>query len=293
MNVTSKIPFSPYFKVLIDRFPIIAQLLRFARDSRSLYREPRETPLGFKFIGNSDMEKGLFEKEEVEVFEKLVRRTEVFVNVGANIGYYCCLAIKNGVQTIAFEPIELNVRYLCKNILANKWAERIEIFPIALSDKPGVIEMFGEGTGASLVKGWGGISPNNVRPVPVSTVDLVIGRRLQGKKCLILVDTEGSEYKMLEGAEQLLFNNPKPIWFVEISIGEHQPKGIKINPHLMRTFQKFLDCGYQAWTANQQCRLVTFNEIKEICRTGNDTLLTHNFLFAAPNSDELVSLIRP
>ena len=79
------------------------------RGNRFLFVEPEETPMGFKFIGDKNMEKGIFESEEVKIVEKCLEKTDIFINVGANIGYYCCIALKHKIFTIAFEPIELQL----------------------------------------------------------------------------------------------------------------------------------------------------------------------------------------
>ena len=47
------------------------------------------------------------------------------------------------------------------------------------------------------------------------------------------MDIEGAEKYMLEGGQKLLDLKLKPIWLIEISINEHQPKGVTINPDLV------------------------------------------------------------
>lgn len=266
-------------KPVIERFPSLAMAYRHIRDNRKILHDPKETPMGFKFIGNSAMEKGIFEPYETEVVKRILPKVDVLVNVGANIGYYCCLALQKGKHVIAFEPIHVNLQYLYKNVKANYWEDRIEIFPIALSNRTGIIEIFGGGTGASLIKGWAGTPEQSVAFVATSTLDNVLDSRFYGKRCFFLVDIEGAEKLMLEGASLSLSAEPKPIWMVEISTSEHQPKGISINPHLLATFQVFWDKGYEAWTADKQIRLVQPGEVENIVRTGKDSLLTHNFLF--------------
>ena len=66
---------------------------------------------------------------------------------------------------------------------------------------------------------------------------------------------------------------------VEVSVSEHQPKGILVNPDLLGTFDIFWSSGYEAWTADKQLRMVTREELEAIVQTGKDTLHTHNFLF--------------
>ncbi len=267
-------------KEFVKEFPLVAMAYRLIRDNLQLLRAPKETPLGFKLVGHYEMEQGLFEPKETELIKKILKKVDILINVGANIGYYCCIALKLNKYVVAFEPIPLNLQYLLKNLKANNWEEHIEIFPLALSNKIGIIEIYGGGTMASLVKGWGQSTLKQiVTLVPTSTMDIVLNSRFQDQRCLILVDIEGAEKLMLEGASTLLCAKPKHIWMVEISISEHQPNGININPNLLATFQLFWDKGYEAWTADNQGRQIFPEEIESIIKNTTDTLLTHNFLF--------------
>lgn len=266
-------------KPLVEHFPKLAMSYRFVRDSKQIFDEPKETTMGFKFAGNRQMQNGQFEPDESQIVTNIISNFELVINIGANIGYYCCLALSKKKQVIAFEPMNLNLRYLLQNIKANGWESQIEVFPLALSEKSGVIEIYGGGTGASLVKGWAGAPDQFVTLVPSSTLDIILGGRIQNKKCFIIVDIEGAESFMLKGASSIINMEPKPMWMVEISISEHQPKGISINPNLLSTFQVFWNSGYEAWTADKQCRAVNSHEVEEIIRSGKDTLITDNFLF--------------
>jgi len=115
--------------------------------------------------------------------------------------------------------------------------------------------------------------------VPTSTLDNILGLRLQDKKCFIIVDIEGAELFMLQGASSFICRDPKPIWMIEICISEHQPKGASLNLNLVATFQIFWNRDYESWTADKQCRFVSPDEIESIVKSGKDTLHTHNFLF--------------
>lgn len=260
-------------------FPTISISYRNIRDKWHKNEPPKMTPMGFKLVGNKSMQKGIFEPEETELIKKIIKQVDTVINIGANIGYYCCIALANGKHVVAFEPENLNLHYLLKNIKANLWEEKIEIFPLALSNKVGVVEIYGGGTGASLVKGWAGNPEEDVVLVPSSTLNNILGSRFHGELCFMIVDIEGSEKMMLEGASTMLEIEPKPIWMIEISILEHQPKGTTINPNLLSTFEIFWGKGYKALTANKECRTISPSEIKEIIKTGIDTCKTHNFLF--------------
>jgi len=271
--------FVRFVKPVIEHFPRLAMTYRYVRDGWQASAEPQETPMGFKLAGNTSMQSGQFEPEETQIVKQILPSVDSVINVGANIGYYCCIALSQGKEVVAFEPIHLNLQYLFRNIKANHWESQIEIYPMALSDKVGVIEIYGGGTGASLVKGWAGTPEQSVTLVPTTTLDNVLGARFQGKKCFVLVDIEGAEQSMLEGASLIMDMRPKPIWMTEIAISEHQPKGVSINPHLSSTFQIFWNHGYESWTADKHCRIIHPDEFEQIVKTGTDTLRTHNFLF--------------
>jgi len=268
-----------FLKPAVESLPCLACAYRYARDSRRLFARPVLTPMGFRFIGNRAMEQGLIEQTEIKVVRMLLEEADVFINAGANIGFYCCLALSMGKYALAFEPLELNLRYLHKNIKANGWQDNIEIFPMALSSRAGYIRLYGSGTGASLIKGWAGANPNHSKSVPVSTLDQALGSRFSNQRCLILVDVEGAEKDLLEGAEYFLRRQPKPIWVVEITVTEHQPAGISVNPGLAKTFRIFSDCGYQPWTAELQPRKVDDEEINRLSKGECGGLQTRNFIF--------------
>lgn len=264
-------------KPLISRFPRMAAMYRGMRDQLEGMEEPQTTPWGFKLAGNSAMAQGTFEPVETELVRRLLHEVDVLVNVGANVGYYCCHALSMGKPVIAFEPMPRNLRFLCKNINANGW-EGAEIFPIALSDKVGILEIYGANTGASLVKGWAGVPESYKTLVPCSTMDLLLNTRLQGKRALMLVDIEGAEKWMLEGASKMLVNDPKPIWVVEIVTSENQPQGVEINPNFASTFQFFHRNGYEAFSADQEMRPITIEDV-ELFANGSLKAGTHNFMF--------------
>lgn len=248
-------------------------------------KEPQLTMLGFKFNGNEQMEAGLFEPIETNLVKKIFPKVDIIVNVGANIGYYVCQALQSNKKVFAFEPIEINLKYLLGNIKANNWQEMCEIYPVALSNKANIIEIYGGGTGASLVKGWAGRSEKHAVLAPCLTLNDVLGERLDGSNIFVIVDIEGSENMMLEGATKLLDMSPKPIWLVEICVEEHQPKNAKINPYILETFEKFWDRGYEAVTADNHLRKISKEEILKIIETKVNSLETHNFLFFEKNKN--------
>ena len=154
------------------------------------------TPLGFKLTSGFHpayalMRRGEFEVEETALIAALLHRTDFFVDVGANLGYYTCLALQAGRNVIAFEPQGQNLRCLFQNITANGWQDRVEVFPLALSDRPGLLTLYGaSGPSASLVRNWAGYSSRFKQVVAVSTLDHIVAARFGGRRRLRRTDDQ-------------------------------------------------------------------------------------------------------
>lgn len=127
------------------------------------------------------------------------------------------------------------------------------------------------------MKGWASIPESYVTQVPVLSLDRILGDNLHGKRALILVDIEGAEYMMLQGAANTLRNTPRPIWMMEISTTEHQPIGTMMNPYFVQTFERFFAAGYRAFTADPALKEIDAGSLERVL-TGDLELETHNFI---------------
>jgi FkbM family methyltransferase len=267
-----------FIKSIVEHFPALALFYRNTRDLLDQRKPARATPWGFSFAGHDAMAAGSFEPEETAVVRKLLAEVDVLVNIGANVGYYCCHALSMGKAVVAVEPNTRNLHYLLKNFKNNGWEKQAEVFSVAMGSGTDILQMWGGGTGASLVKGWAAIPESYVTQVPILSLDRMLGDTLSCKRALILVDIEGAEFMMLQGGKQTLMNEPRPIWLMEISSSEHQPAGITLNPRFGETFGVFFDNGYQVFTANAETEEITPLIVQEVV-AGRRKLNTHNFVF--------------
>ena len=265
-------------RTTLEHSPTIAQFLRNSRDLLDQRSPAKMTPWGFTLAGHEAMAAGTFEPEETEIVRKLLQEVDVLVNIGANVGYYCCHALSLGKPVIAVEPIARNLHYLLTNIRNNGWSQQAEVFPVALGSRADILQMWGGGTGASLIKGWASIPEGYVTQVPVLSLDRVLGDATKGKRALILVDIEGAELMMLQGATETLQNEPRPIWIMEISTTEHQPIGTSMNPSFAKTFEAFFDHGYRSFTADMEKQEIEKEDVDDVL-AHEKRLGTHNFIF--------------
>lgn len=260
----------------LERMPRVMATYRALRDRLpSRFGPPVDNPLGFKFSGFESMQRGTFEPDETAFLLEELPRSDVFVDIGANIGYFTCLARSRGVHTIGVEPHDANLQIAFRNLRSNEWTDGVEIFPVALADAPGALRLYGVSTGASLVPGWAGASELNARTVAVSTLDILLADRFAGKQLLIKIDVEGAELQVLEGATKTLARSPRPRWLVEVCLTENQ-KGV--NSHFLAVFERFWTAGYEAFSIPER-RVVRRDDVETWVRTGERTFGTYNFLF--------------
>jgi len=233
------------------------------RDFYDSYLAPsiaaRVTPLGFLFLGSNSihhkaMQKGEFEPLEVEWLKTRLNSIDYFVDIGANVGYFSCIARHAGKSVIAVEPLWKNLQMLLRNIELNS-GPPVEVFPLALSAEIGIMNLYGfSSTGASLLANWAGAPVSVARRVPVTTLDNILGARFLEKRLLIKIDVEGFEYQLLKGSKNTLDRKIKPAWLIEITNSQFHPHGA--NPHLEDTFNEFWQRGYLCCALTRSGRLV-------------------------------------
>jgi FkbM family methyltransferase len=195
------------------------------------------------------------------------------VDVGANFGHYTCLASTRGIPVVAIEPLPSNLRVLYQNIRDNRLRD-VQVHPVAVGAEPGLLTLFGSGTGASLIEGWAGASRQTV--VPVHTLDSILtGGELLGRRLLIKMDVEGAELAVLSGATRTLA--AEATWMLEVNYEHHHPSGR--NPDFAEIFERFWASGYTA-TALEGGRKVTREDVSRWLRQDARDFGGHNYGFA-------------
>ncbi len=193
---------------LKKRCPSIAAALHLYRLLNEMHRyPPKITPYGFKLMGNRLMQEGVFEPEESALILRYLEKISVFIDIGANIGFYICMARYLNKYPIAIGPSPQNLTLLYANLNANAWND-VEVYPLGMAARPGLVPFYGAGTGASLVESWANNLGVLEQTIPTSTLDLLLGDRFSGEKLLIKVDVEGRNMKCCQGAARTLAGPP-------------------------------------------------------------------------------------
>ena len=263
-------------KIVASRLPGFARAYRTFRDERYASRvEAHHTPFGFTLAGPPGMQDGSFEADEVGLVRRLLNDADVVVDIGANIGFYTCMARQAGKQVVAVEPMRFNLDLLYRNLELNGWRD-VEVWPLGLSNTPGIGTIYGARTGASLMSSWAHNSELFRTSISLTTLDDLLRGRFQGQHILVKIDVEGAEYDVLRGGLETLDRKIQPAWLVEITLDINR-KGL--NPRFADTFQVFMDRGYRAYATTPVQREVGVADITGWIANGRVDSGCFNWLF--------------
>ncbi|WP_166437268.1 FkbM family methyltransferase [Niastella caeni] len=161
---------------------------------------------------------GVYESELTKYLLNNVKSDSVFVDVGANFGYYSCMIAKKiesgkGGKVYSFEANKNAFAFLEKNISLN-WIDwnAVSLHCIALSDKDGTVQFksykyrFGGSQIVDYDESTEDLNVAEVLTVNTKKLDQVLGA--ETKVDFVKIDVEGAEFKVLKGAENTITNNP-------------------------------------------------------------------------------------
>ena len=244
---------------------------------RLLKKTSAITPFGFKFLGPTIMQNGNFEVAETTILTKLFFQADIFVNVGANFGYYICMALHMDVRSIAIEPVPINRKILKRNLIENNWDQNVILHPFACGNSDGNITIYGEGTGASIIPGWAQNPSSLKHIVPVKRLDDILSNEKVTSKSVILIDVEGFELDVLHGAQNILQSQDKPVIMLESGLTDHRSEG-GLNLKFLEVFKFIIKNRYRVFSAENINFEITQELIEKSIEKNEDQLGTHNFL---------------
>jgi len=178
----------------------------FLNDSRLIISRGMTAATGNIYVG-------LMAFEEQAFILHYLRSSDVFFDIGANVGTYTVLSAKVcGAQTIAVEPDKENYKKLMDNICINNIQDRVKAINAAVGGARGTVKFTpGLGSISHVLKD----DKADVRycEVPLVTLDDIA---LELEPDVLKLDTEGYEHQVLAGGGKVLSSECLNVIMIEL-----------------------------------------------------------------------------
>lgn len=186
---------------------------------------------------------GLYEFEESLFLLHFMKKDDIFLDIGANLGHYSLLlsGIKK-CKTIAIEPVPATYKQFVRNVALNGLQDLIEPIQMGIADREDALYFSTDKNTMDRI-----VKPNykNAVKVPVTTIDLIV----EEKPVAIKLDVEGYEYFALVGAEMMLKSTELKVIILELN-----QSGKKYGVEDDKIYNLLLDSGFMPFKYNFQNR---------------------------------------
>lgn len=232
-----------------------------------------------RYISEEILALGSWEPFETKIVHRLLPLYDYFLDIGANIGWYTCLArevMAAGSHVYAFEPDPSNFALL-RNNAGKSRTVRLHIERMAVSNRAGTSQLYlsssnmGDHRLHDSEEGRLGV------PVKTTTLDAYFGRR-RPTSFLAKLDTQGSEPVIFDGARSLF----RPDDRVSSYIVEFWPHGMAGSGADMRPYvSRLTEFGQSVFIMDHQAyrlRKTTWETLMERAESGDLMPATQHFV---------------
>ena len=229
--------------------------------------------------GISALANGEYERGVEAVLGSFFQSCRVFIDIGANVGFYSCFAsaVNQSIKVFSFEPNPDVRNRLHKNVMLNKSHDKVNVLPFGLGQHHGDLELF-----VPPRSGSGAGSLRDLHPEEGESKRFIVAVRQLSEifpllDCvdILKIDIEGSELSAIKGGLELIQRN-KPIIVVELLRKWMKP----FDSHPQDVLNLLIPFGYQ-------CFSIADNGLKRIDEVDESTLET-NFLFFPNECDQRI-----
>jgi FkbM family methyltransferase len=226
------------------------QQYRFPTEGTILVRTKWGLPIEVRkhdFLGRILYFFGDFERKLLRAAEKEIRPAGTVLDIGANIGavtMYLCQLVDRAGLVYCVEPHAENFALLEKNLQRVGFRGRVVAERCALGAEEKTVALHFDAQSDN----WGTVSvladseAGVVEEVPMLCLDTLWKREwLRPQFDFVKLDVEGYEWEVLQGATEMLRENPPRVWVVEFNMDYLQ----RTEQGVRRLWDFFLQRGYQ------------------------------------------------
>lgn len=179
---------------------------------------------------------GLHEFYDMAFALHLLRRDDIFVDVGANVGVYTVLAASVAAKSISIEPIKDAFDQLMLNVHLNDIGDRVDARPIGVGSKKGTLKFTNALDTTNHVVDGVEATGTPVCEVSVDTLDNVIA---DSNPVLLKIDVEGFETEVIAGARDVLSKRSLLAVIMELN-----GSGRRYDYDEDDVYSQMVDCGF-------------------------------------------------
>jgi FkbM family methyltransferase len=204
---------SPEFQIRKTHYPELSKpLLKVTAGGFELYASRDDWD-----VGTAIAQDHTYEPHVTAALQKRLQAGMVFLDIGANIGYFSMLAagkVGSSGRVFSFEASQKNAILIFLSTRLNKF-DNIHVFPFALANHRGTWMYDSHGSNGSLApfSTEGDLMPGRSLVYAMTLDELM---RDQVRADIVKIDIEGAEYMALEGGTKLL-ERCRPVIFSEFS----------------------------------------------------------------------------
>ena len=141
----------------------------------------------------------VWEPDTTKLVEKLLKKDDVVLDIGANIGYYTLIFARLAKEVFAVEPDPYTFKLLKKNVASNNY-KNVELFQAAVTNYTGNCKLYLSNKNRSNNRIYDANENSRVLTVPTIKLD----DYFKGKIDFIKIDVEGAEGMVMSGALNIL-----------------------------------------------------------------------------------------
>ena len=150
------------------------------------------------------------------LLDRVLRRGDGFVDVGANIGVYSCWAARivgSSGWVHAFEPVPSTFEVLSQHVGQNRLGDTVRVTRAAVGDHSGTLTLYKIAGASGLTSSYPREPNSQPVEVPVVTIDSQVTGGPRPR--LVKVDVEGFEQHVLGGMSGLMNSDNPPVVAME------------------------------------------------------------------------------